>query len=690
MNGTGRTSSTVMSLRGRALWAVAVLGVGCWQLSLGWASAVAGAVFVGVVVLVFGLVLGARVVRVPGGFVVLGVLTAALVGAYYAAPASGPLQAVVDSVPRLLTAPRPAPVTAAFLVPGVLLVAVVALVSALSLRARALVVPAVGGAVLYVAGALLTAGRADPRGLGALGLLAVTGIGWVLVDRGRRRGSVVPQSVLVVGLAGVALAAVLLPAGRPFEPRDLVTPPVNDLPASSPLPALSSWAAAGDTELFRVRGGEIPMRLVALADYTGATWQATTVYSPVGTVAAPDLPAGARHVETRVDVTIGDLTGPWLPAPGRPTATSAEDAVVDASSGSVVLPSGARQGFEYTVESSVDAPDDADLIAASVPGGGAARRYLGLPDLPFALAEYARRTVADARTPFEKAVAIEEVVRADRRPNAEAPVGSSYARLSTFLFGAPGTAGAGEGTAEQFASAYAVLARAVGLPTRVVVGFRPVPPGPDGVAVVRAADATAWPEVYFSGWGWVPFDPVSGTDDGPASASRREVINRLATATPTPSTPAVSGPAMPSKAQVPDAAPTTVVATRKPWYLVIIAVPVLVLVVLGGLRAGRRSRLRRAGATGAWAYVLDSLLLAGRTPPRASPAPEIANGLATPEARRLAVLADRAAFAPNPAPAEVGRAAWPLALRVRATLRRRVPWYRRLFWAIDPRPLWRR
>jgi transglutaminase-like putative cysteine protease len=674
----------------RAAWSVAVLAVGCWQLSLGWASPLAAAVFLGAVLAVHGLVLGARAARVPGSLVVLGVLTAVVVGAYYAAPASGPMQAVIDSVPRLLTAPRPAPVTAALLVPGVLLVVVVALVSALSLRAKALVVPAAGGAVLYTAAALLTAGQADPHGYGALALLVVAGLGWVVVDRGKRRGSVVPQAVLVVVLAGVALAAVLVPGGKPFEPRDLVTPPVDDLPVASPLPQLSSWAAAGDTELFRVRGKETPMRLVALADYTGANWQASTLYGPLGTVASPDLPGGTRHVETQVEVTIGKLTGPWLPAPGRPTATSAADAVVDASSGSMVLPSGARQGFAYSVDSTVDAPADADLLMAAVPNNAAARRYLALPELPFSLAEYARRTVADARTPFEKAVAIEEVVRAGREPDAEAPVGSSYARLETFLFGAPGTAGANAGTAEQFASAYAVLARAVGLPTRVVVGFQPVRPGPDGVAVVRAADATAWPEVYFSGWGWVPFDPVSATDDGTTSASRREVINRLATPTPTPSTPAVSGPPMPSKAKAPDAAAAPLVRTEKPWYLVVLAVPVLVFVVLGGLRAGRRSRLRRAGATGAWAYVLDSLLLAGRSPVRARPAPEIADELATAEARHLAVLADRAAFAPEPAPAELGEAAWPLARSVRSTLRQRVPWYRRLFWAIDPRPLWRR
>jgi hypothetical protein len=99
--------------------------------------------------------------------------------------------------------------------------------------------------------------------------------------------------------------------------------------------------------------------------------------------------------------------------------------------------------------------------------------------------------------------------------------------------------------------------------------------------------------------------------------------------------------------------------------------------------------LRRAGATGAWAYVLDSLLLAGRNPSRHKAAPEIARDMEDSAAMGLASLADRAAFAPGPAP-ERDRVAWPLARQVRAGLRLRIPWYRRLFWAVDPRPLWRR
>ncbi|HEV2784460.1 MAG TPA: transglutaminaseTgpA domain-containing protein, partial [Actinophytocola sp.] len=548
----------------------------------------AAGVFLGAVAVTYGLVLGARAVRVPAGFTVVGVLGLAVGGGYYAsgAAAVGPVEAVIDSVPRLLTAPRPAPATPELLAPGALLVVVVALVVAVSVAGggRALVVPAVGGAVLYTAAALLTAGRGDPYGLGALGLVVVTGLGWVLVERGARVAAA--GAVTVVGAA--ALVAGVLPLGDGFEPRELVTPPVTELPVASPLPQLASWAAAGDDELFRVRGPQVPLRLVALSDYTGATWRAASLYGPIGAVAPVGLPDGVRSAESSVEITIAGLAGPWLPTAGRPVATSAGGAVVDPDSGSMALPQW-QPGLRYSVRSTVDAPDDADLLDAGVPGGEAARRYLALPGLPFSLAEYARRTVVNARTPFEKAVAIEEVVRGRRTLDAEAPVGSSYARLESFLFGAPG---ANEGTAEQFASAFAVLARAVGLPSRVVVGFRPVRPGPDGVAVVRAADATAWPEVYFAGWGWVPFDPVSGNESGASSASRRQVVNRLASPTPTPSTPATTGAPLPVPVPGAPGAAAPGAPAEEPWYglMFLGLAPIAVAALLGALRAGRRAR----------------------------------------------------------------------------------------------------
>ncbi len=689
----GRVGGRLLSM-----WAFSLVAVGAAQLAVGWVGWLPAAVFVGAVGVTFGLVRGARAVRVPAGVTAVGVLLLAMAGGYLVS-GSGTVEALTDALPRLLTAPRPAPATPELLAPGVLLVVVVTLAVSLSVlgNGRALLAPAAGAAVLYVSAALLTAGQADRRGLVALAMVAMIGMGWLVIDRaGRRtkRAFLAPPAGVLAALAALALLAGLLPLAQPFEPRDLVTPPVDDLSVASPLPQLSSWAAEGETELFRVRGPEVPIRLVALADYTGATWRAASLYGQLGAVAPADLPDGVRTVATELDVTISGLAGPWLPTAGRPVATSA-DAVVDPDSGSLVLPKGVQPGLRYTVRSRIDAPDDRDLLGAGVP---AAERYLELPGLPFSLAEYARRTIANARTPFERAVAIEDVVRTGRRTDAKAPVGSSYARLETFLFGATGTAGAGVGTAEQFATAFAVLARAIGLPTRVVVGFRPVPAGDGGETVIRAGDATAWPEVYFSGWGWVSFDPTPGSSGvGSDTSSKRAVINRLATPPPTTTTtPPTSGasvlpPPVPTPTAAAGATPGS--SSGAPWLglLVLIgAIPVSLTVVSGSLRAARRARLRRAGPIGAWSYVLDYLLLAGRTPAPHQPAPDIARTLApiAPAAAPLANLADRAAFAPGPPPP--GYTAWPLAIQVRAALRRLTPWYRRLLWPIDPRPLWRR
>ncbi|MCE7000677.1 DUF3488 and transglutaminase-like domain-containing protein [Saccharothrix sp. S26] len=682
----------------------------------------ASLVFAGAAVVGVGCLPLLRWRRMPAGLVAFSLVVLALVGGYWVARGSAvdsadPTSVLLDLVPRLLTAARPAPATPELVAPGALLVFGVSLVVVLALgRGRSLVAPVVGAAVLYTCTALLTAGRADRHGVIAVALVAIVAVGWLVVDRLEAGGRVL-LGLPAVPVAVVAAFAVVLPAGGAFEPRELVEPPVSDLGVASPLPQLAAWANLGDTELFRVRGPERAVRLVALSDYSGAAWRAASLYGPIGAVAEPDLPAGARVEETEVEITVGELGGRWLPTVGRPTAVTLDGAMVDPDSGSLVLRNEVTPGLTYRVRGVLDVPDDEDLLDATVPTN--AGRYLELPGLPYSLAEYARQIVRNARTPYERAVAIEQVVKQGRTPDAQAPVGSSYARLERFLFGNPGEPGANAGTAEQFASAFAVLARAVGLPTRVVVGFQPAT---GAERVVRGSDATAWPEVYFAGWGWVPFDPVAGVSSGGSSAAqKREVLDRLASITATPTSTPLSAPPPLVTPSSPVAAQATSTGSQR-WigYAVLGGVPVLVLLVLGLARLVRRGRLRAAGPTGAWAYVLDGLLLAGRTPPAHRTAPDIAAALAPPAAE-LARMADHAAFAPThpaasgavgyaPAPPRHatsarsaadtrsaentspvdGESAWRLARQVRTGLRRGIPWYRRVFWPVDPRPLWRR
>lgn len=661
-------------------WVSALLLVASLQLSQAWDGATLYfglAAFTGFLALLLKKL-------VPAGLAGLAVMVLAMAAGFFAAkgasPDRDPTWVLLDTVPRLLTAARPAPATPELLTPGLLLIIGVSTVTVLSVtkRGTALFVPALGSATLYVAAALLTTGRADRYGLTALVLVVVLALGWLIIDR---RGPVVPPAVLATVLAALTLLTIVLPANG-FEPRKLVTPPVTDIAIANPLPQLAAWAAQGDAELFRMRGPEVPVRLVTLSRYSGASWEAASTYGPLGVVDAPDLPTGGRFQDASVDLTITGLGGEWLPGVGRPQAVSLSNAMVDPDTGSLVVADGVKTGLSYTVRGVVETPSDADLAEAQVPAD--ATRYTALPRLPFTLAEYARQATANARTPYEKAVALEQVVRLNRRPDAEAPVGSSYARLETFLFGNPAESGAGAGTAEQFASAYAVLARAVGLPTRVVVGFQPVPEQ-NGERVVRAADATAWPEVYFSGWGWVAFDPVSGNGSGPSAASKREVLNRLAstTAKPTPtSLPSVPPLVQPSAVQ-PDAVAAPEARQGFPLWAF---APVLLLIGLYVARTSRRLRHRAAGPVGAWNEVLDSLQLAGLRPKPSRTVPDIAREWGE-AGTHLAVMVDQAAFAPPPSTPQHG---WRFAREIRKAVRRKASWWRKVVWAIDPRPLFRR
>jgi transglutaminase-like putative cysteine protease len=66
------------------------------------------------------------------------------------------------------------------------------------------------------------------------------------------------------------------------------------------------------------------------------------------------------------------------------------------------------------------------------------------------------------------------------------------------------------GYCEQFAGTYAAFARVLGLPSRVAIGFTPGERRDDGRYYVQGKHAHAWPEIYFEGVGWVPFEPTPG------------------------------------------------------------------------------------------------------------------------------------------------------------------------------------
>jgi len=67
-----------------------------------------------------------------------------------------------------------------------------------------------------------------------------------------------------------------------------------------------------------------------------------------------------------------------------------------------------------------------------------------------------------------------------------------------------------QGYCEYYASTMAMLLRELGVPTRYAKGFLPGDRDPSGHEIVRSEGGHAWVEVYFPGYGWVPFDPTGG------------------------------------------------------------------------------------------------------------------------------------------------------------------------------------
>jgi protein-glutamine gamma-glutamyltransferase len=115
--------------------------------------------------------------------------------------------------------------------------------------------------------------------------------------------------------------------------------------------------------------------------------------------------------------------------------------------------------------------------------------------------DLARRLTDDVPNGYEAVKAVEghlqrNYVYSERVPSAPLP-------LEDFLFREEA------GYCQQFSGAMALMLRMVGIPARVVAGFSPGSYNRDtGEYRVRDLDAHSWVEVYFTGIGWVPFDPT--------------------------------------------------------------------------------------------------------------------------------------------------------------------------------------
>jgi transglutaminase-like putative cysteine protease len=425
---------------------------------------------------------------------------------------------------------------------------------------------------------------------------------------------------------------------------------------------------------------EVYFRLLTLESFDGTQWYAhRPAMARPEEVAYLEDPGGAFRGPTALvaqTVTILALQQDWLPAAYAPLSLTAGNRAVErgfrakVNDGALHFDALTYYGMTYRVASRVPLPD-LDVLALGADGApsplfaeaSAAEDdyeapdptdpppmhelpdrddFLRLPDeIEAGVTALARRQVAGLATDFEKGLALEAFFRepGSFRYSTQVDPGHGSQDLAAWLLD-PQSPNYRTGYCEQFATAMAVMARQVGLPSRVVLGFAPGELLDDGRVVIRDRNAHAWVELWMPTQGWVRFDPTPRAD-GTSPAYSDELPFDIAAyldvdAPVWPVNPgSIPSGARPDDEPPPDIPPVLPVDTggRGPWRLplwVLVAAGCLVLLI--GLVpavkwARRRHRLRALAAgdvSAAWREIVDRLSDLGEEPPPASTPDEVA------------------------------------------------------------------
>nr|WP_246497434.1 transglutaminase domain-containing protein [Sphaerisporangium rubeum] len=545
----------------------------------------------------------------------------------------------------------------------------------------AMAVPVAG-----VAAGLAVAGSAGTAGWLAPALAAVCAA--LLALRARPAGGVLRAVVAVplvgagvaAGLLGPALVAVLPGRAEPADARELVPQAVRPRQGVSPL---SQFPA--------IRSGKLPVRLrvtttgrerlryATLARFDGTYWTSDATFWRAGTrlPGAPDGGTDARTVDTRVRLVEAGPVGMVVSA-GRPVEVSVPGLGVDPGTGDVALPDDRPPPGEYTVRGSVPVVDAAALAAdrpVTVPGTDRAVA---------AVADEARGIAGDRHdlAALRRLAGHFAGGRFRSESGPQAPGGHGIFQIRRLLE-------TRAGTAEQYASAFAAMARSLGYDVRVVVGFTLGRPAAGGGRTVTGQQIDAWVEVRFAESGWVPFHPAPTRDgETPERETAEESESEPSAASDKdadPSTPGqgrkATGPAGTSSPAVP--------------LTLMVAVLLALLACVPLLKPALRVRRRRARdpvrrVTGAWRDTMERLADAGLRVPASATTGEARTRASagfptlTEPLGALAGIVDHTMYGPAPAgPADADRA-WELADTVRDRLRRTLPRGRRLSAALRP------
>ena len=504
--------------------------------------------------------------------------------------------------------------------------------------------------------------------------------------RGERR--LIPVTIVAVLLAAaISVPLNLTPRADPRQ-ND---PPQQTAPLLDPIEAtLALRAIDPPISLHEIRSTDdapLPQRwrTAALDVYDGQRWSPDIVLRPIGRRLGP-------ADDTAIDVTVRFLDDDLslVPLAGAPVTI---DAPIETDAQRTVIRLVERPGpdQEIAVTSNV-APvvTDATVQIATRP----------VDESVSGLTEFAEGIAGDGAV-IDRLREIERVMRDEFVLETDAPGGGlQRALLDRFLRETQ------RGNAEQFVSAYVLLARSLGVDARIATGYQIQSAAQGEDVVLRSSDARVWPEVRLFDGAWVSFDPVPPDE----ASDVAEPAPEPQVQTPAAPQPPVAPPPEPSNdTPVSDESggDTTADALSNAvqWLVrgtalagvLLVPLAIVVGVIIGLKRRRRRQRIHaplpQDRIRGMWAVATDSLVDAGLSITPSATDREIADDgaplapTAVPELHRLASLSSSVTFGTPPRPEVLADDAGTCLDSVERSMGTTLTRWQRVRWRLSPRSL---
>lgn len=448
------------------------------------------------------------------------------------------------------------------------------------------------------------------------------------------RTGAIGNTAIALGAAAIALA-VVVPAAVPTMSMSVFDgngPGTREVEVKDPMVDLRRDLSRGqDIPLLWVTtSGPRPsyLRLSVLTRFNGTNWTPGDRAIPetqTATGALPPLDGVAVSVprkEYKYDVRVGpDFASTWLPTTAQTNRVAAgTDWRYDVNTRDFIAArddvTTADRTYDFT---GVELTYDANSMNTAVSGAGSVAGTF--TDIPTSLNNEIRRlaasVTADGETRFQKAQLLQQWFRDDggfRYDQAQVEsAGSGGADLMAFLDDRVGYC-------EQFAASMAIMARVIGIPSRVAVGFLEPEKTSSGAWEFSSHDLHAWPELYFPGSGWVRFEPTPQDRTG-AVPDYTTADFAPVTESPTPSA-SRSTELLPDRGNTPSAATGSASEDTSsiPWVPILagllgVAVLALLLLTPRLVRKARRGRRLAGDIEDLWVELRDVARDLGHTWP---------------------------------------------------------------------------